>query len=50
MTYIFKCEDYTCMADTNAIENIMMISDIIVDSHHTNFSILLARRAGAHAT
>jgi len=29
------------------IEN---INDVTVDSHHTNFSILPARRAGTHAS
>ena len=36
---IFKCEDYACMTGTNAIE--MMISGIMVDPHHTDFSISL---------
>ena len=36
------------MTGTNAIE--MMISDITVDSHHAEFSIFPARRAGTYAS
>ena len=36
----YKCEDYACMTGTSAIET--MISDIAVDSYHTDFSNSLA--------
>ena len=45
---IFKCEDYSRMTGTNAIE--MMISDTAVDSHYTDFSISSACRTGTYAS